>query len=298
MATISEAARQAAVLRLLWTPAGQAFSADDLRTAGLAPGCEPGLAAHRRHARASARRNLIAAYPTVGAMLGEEAMTALAIGLWLAQPPLRGDVGEWGEGLAEHIAAQTELLPWPWLPDVARLDWARHRCGRTASQPVDTDSLLALASVDPARLRLVLQPHVVTVRANWPLDGLWRAHQSGHADAQAQAVQAALAVHDGATEAVLCWWGVPDVSADVAAGAMRALTTEASAAVHGVQQCPLSNDDAAWMALLGTPGTSLQAALDQAPPGFDFSAWFTQALRQGWLQGAAPLPSPFSNPWA
>jgi hypothetical protein len=262
MATTSETARQAAVLRLLWTPPGLAFNPEDLRTAGLAPGGEAGLDAHRRHARASARRNLMAAYPTVSAMLGEEGMAALAVSLWHAEPPVRGDVGEWGEGLPALLATQPELQNWPWLADVARLDWARHRCGRTAGQPVDTDSLLALGSADPAQLRLALQPHVMTVCATWPLDGLWRAQQAGSADEQALGVQAVLSAHGGETQTVVCWWG------------------------EGVQQCVLNDADAAWMALLSTTGISLHTALDRAPPDFDFAAWFTQALRQGWLQGA------------
>jgi hypothetical protein len=266
--TTSEAARQAAVLRLLWTPWGQGFHADDLRAAGLAPGGEHGLEAHRRHARASARRHLIAAYPTVSAMLGEAAMGALAMQLWQTRPPVRGDVGEWGEGLADHIAAQAELAPWPWLPDAARLDWARHRCGRTASQPVDANSLLTLAAVDPTQVRLVLQPHVMTVRANWPLDALWRAHQTGSADVQALVMQTALAAHGAETQTVMCWWR------------------------DGLAQCVLSERDACWFALLATPDTSLQAALDQGPPDFDFAAWFTQALHHGWLLGAQALSSP------
>lgn len=272
--TTSEAARQAAVLRLLWTPPGQAFNPDDLRTAGLAPGGEAGLDAHRRHALASARRELLAAYPTVSAMLGDEAMAALATALWHAQPPVRGDVGEWGEGLPALLAAQAGLQNWPWLADVARLDWARHRCGRTASQAVDTASLLALGTSDPAQVRLALQPHVLTLRSTWPLDGLWRAHQAGHADEQAEAAQAALDTHGGEVQTVVCWWGDANASAGTP---------------PGVRQVALGHGEAAWMALLSTPGHSLHTALDQAPPGFDFAAWFTQALRQGWLQGAMPL---------
>jgi hypothetical protein len=275
----SEGERQAALLRLLWAPASADATSDDLRLAGLAPSTADGLAAHRRHAQASARRALSAAYPTVSAMLGDKAMATLAAALWRLRPPERGDLGEWGGALAEHLATLDELRAWPWLPDTARLDWARHRCERSPALPLDADSLHRLRTEDPAQLALVLQPHVAVLRASWPVHGLWLAHQLPAAQ-RAAAADFALQEAKGQGQAVVLWWS------DAAGVTNEADAGTDSAGQPGVQQALLNPPDAAWMASLLSPDVSLGPALSQAPAAFNFSAWFTQALRRGWLQGA------------
>jgi hypothetical protein len=134
---------------------------------------------------------------------------------------------------------------------------------------VDTHSLITLATSDATQLRLVLQPHVVLVRSRWPLASLWQAHQVGEAGEQARMAKAALDAHDGGAQTMVCWWGTGNA--------------------QGVQQGVLPDRDAAWMSSLASCGIPLQTALEQAPSGFDFAAWFTLALRHGWLQGALPL---------
>lgn len=273
----SEVERQAALLRLLWAPAS-ADTSDDLRLAGLAPATEDGLAAHHRHAQACARRALLAAYPTVGAMLGDDAMAALAAALWRQHPPERGDLGEWGGMLASHLADREELRAWPWLPDTARLDWARHRCERSPTLPLDVDSLHSLSTLDPGQAQLVLQPHVALLRASWPVHGLWRAHQLP-ADQHAEAARLALEGAAGGEQAVVLWW----------ADAAEPTTEAGEAHPPGVQQALLSPAETAWMASLMLPEVSLGQALSQASATFDFGAWFAQALRRGWLQGARKM---------
>ncbi len=295
----SEAERQAALLRLLWSPASDDATSTDLAQAGLHPATVPGLLAHRRHARAVAARALIGAYPTVTAMLGEDAMATLAARLWQLSPPARGDLGEWGDALAALLATSDELTAWPWLPDAARLDWARHRCARSPTRPLDLASLRQLSDANPEQVQLVLQPHVAVLQSPWPVHGLWLAHQLP-AGQQAAAASVALQREPGDTgtagvaQAVVLWW------ADEAGFRGEPSDTTELGFKPGVQQALLRPAEAAWMQHLMAPGTSLHHALSQAPSGLHFSDWFTQALQRQWLQGARPLhPDPqVSNPWA
>lgn len=58
-----------------------------------------------------------------------------------------------------------------------------------------------------------------------------------------------------------------------------------------VQMSTLDEDSGWWMRALAdaqteaapASNTSLATLLDQAPAGFDFSAWLTAAVAQGWL---------------
>jgi hypothetical protein len=284
-----EQRRQDALLRTLWAfpaPSTQAKEApSDAPTEAspdpdlkLHPDTLSGLQAYRRHAQAVARRALAHAHPTVSAMLGDEAMGQLGWLLWRHQPPLRGDLGEWGEGLAALMAgalapqsgAAEMLGPWPWLADVARLDWARHRCERLAARPLDADSLSLLSDADPDEVILVLQDHVLMLDTDWPVDALWRAHQLP-ADQQVAAAEAVLRAHGAQVhtpQSVLLWWSAAPASSES----------------PGVQQRLLPPEQAAWMRSLASQ--SLGGVLQQAPTGFDFSAWLQDALRQGWLLGA------------
>jgi Putative DNA-binding domain len=267
-----EQRRQDALLRAVWAPSGAPADVDtaadpDLRLQG---NTRSGLDAYRGHARAAARRAMVHAYPTVNAMLGEEAMAQLSWMLWQHQPPVQGDLGEWGEGLPALIsgALATQsgtadmLAPWPWLADVARLDWARHRCERLRACPLDAASMALLTQGDPAEVSLVFQPHVIVLDADWPVDGLWRAHQLP-ADQQVAAAESALRGH--APQTVLLWWSDAPTLA-------------------GVQQRLLSPGQASWLRSLRT--LSLGEALQQAPAAVDFGDWLQEALRQGWLLGA------------
>ncbi len=284
-----EQRRQDALLRAVWAPPGDLLDAD----LKLRPDTRHGLDAYRGHARVSAQRALVHAYPTVNAMLGEAAMGQLGWLLWQHQPPVRGDLGEWGEGLAALMAgklapesgAAEMLAPWPWLADVARLDWARHRCERLAARPLDADALGLLAQADPQEVHLVLQAHVMLLDADWPVDALWRAHQLP-SDQHVVAMEAALHQHaqsvatHPARQTVLLWWS----------DAPQATPDAGTVGQAGVQQRLLSPEQANWLRHL--QAISLGAALQQASADFDFSAWLQEALRLGWLQGAAWRPDP------
>lgn len=231
-----------------------------------------GLRAYQVNARATAQRVLLDHFPTLAAMLGEDALQALAMQLWDAQPPSSGDLGEWGAALPSLLAQHPDLQAWPWLADCASLDWARHRCLRAADAALDANSLQRLGDTAPEQLQLVLQPCVQVVHSVWPVEALWVAHQLEPAQ-QAQAASEALAqvndkqaVDDGQTVVV---WRHP----------------------WQVQMSTLDEDSGWWMRALAlarpeaasTANTSLATLLDQAPAGFDFSAWLTTAVAQGWL---------------
>ena len=148
-----EALRQQMLLRALWADARPGVVAGWLRDAP--PRAARGLQAYRANAGALAERALTAAFPTVAQLVGEESFAALARALWFAQPPQRGDIGSWGEGLADFIAAAPQLADEPYLADVARLDWAVHSAEQAAERGPAT-GLERLAEADPADLLLRL----------------------------------------------------------------------------------------------------------------------------------------------
>ena len=233
--------------------------ADALALAGDATRRAAGLAAYRGNAAMVAERALAAVFPTVAAMLGAATFGRLARTFRRAHPPSCGDLGEWGDGFAEALEGNVALGEWPYVADGARLDLALHRCERAADAAFDGVSLGLLESEDPARLRLRLMPGSAVLASAWPIATIHAAHQGG--DPDFGAARAAIAARSG--ESVLVardgWRGV----------------------VHRIDRPTFE-----WTRGL-LDGASLAAALDAAPPGFDFGAWLADAVRLRWLKDVA-----------
>ena len=228
---------------------------------------QAGLAAYRGNGLAHARNALRVQFPTVLAMLGDEAFDALCARYWRACPPRRGDLAWVGEELPEFVETLQALDDWPWLGDCARLDWAVWQIAGAAPARLNEDDLRRLASSDPQELRLQLAGGVHRVASAWPIVTLYLAHHQPDPD------------WDGVTRAIqhrqaqTAWTWRPQ------AGMSSGLS---------VQEIDTATDR--WIVAL-SQGLSLEAALDSAGDGFDFAAWLDQAARQGWLDAVTDLHS-------
>lgn len=209
-----------------------------------------GLQAYQANAGASAERCLAAAFPTVQALVGEESFAALSRAFWQAEPPLRGDLAQFGEDLPAFIAASEQLADVPYLADVARLDWRIAEAERAEDADVETGSLQLLSEVEPARLRLQLRPGVSLFASDHPVVSIWKAHQS---TAHGVTLDARRGEH------ALVW---------------RAGWRAGAEAVEP----PVAR----WMTSL-LDGATLDTALALAGEGFEFETWLVRALQQQWL---------------
>jgi len=223
---------------------------------------DTGLRAYRRNVQASLERALQAAFPTVHAVLGDEALATLARDLWRQSPPTCGDLAGFGAELPRLLAAWPEEQDLPWLPDLARLDWAVHLATFAADASGPVVGLDRLAQHDPAQLVLRFGPGSHGLRSAWPVHALWWAHQP--VDDSAERAQrfalARQALADGRCDAVLVHrrgWAV--AVAWLADAAQAAFT-------HDLLQ-----------------GGTLGQALAARQGDFPFEAWLVRALQEGWL---------------
>ena len=158
-----------------------------------------GLQAYRANAGALAERALAAAYPTVQPLLGDESFAALARALWQAHPPRHGDVATWGGELPAFIAASAQLATEPYLPDVARLDWAVHQADQAADDEAAVEGLPLLAGPELPSLRLRLRAGHAVLSSQHPVHAVWAAHRDDGPDRFAPV---RLAFAEGRAEAV------------------------------------------------------------------------------------------------
>lgn len=268
-------AQQQALLDALWAPANM-ITPENIASHAFFEG-DRGLKAYQSNGHALAERVLVAAYPVVTEVLSADSMGQLARALWHAHPPTRGDLAWWGAELPAFMAASTQLADLPWLPDLARLEWALHTAQAAPDVAVPADglaSLQRLASDDPATLCLTWAAVTRVLTLDWAVWPIWHAHTQPDPDGRAQALTAlgTDAAHwaSAQTAQVLLW-----------------------RPVHAVRCQPLPPDTARFVqALLG--GASLLAALEQADP--DFAPWLPMALQQGLVTGVAAHTPPDEPP--
>lgn len=255
-----EIVRQQLLVSALWRKTDPAALQGWLRKAPTA--AAHGLGAYRGNADAIAERALAGAYPTLAALVGEEAFAALARDFWQRQAPERGDLGEWGAALPEFIAASVALASEPYLADSARLDWLVHRASRATDAPEEPPALEALADGAAEDLRLLLRPGCALLSSAWPVAAIWQAHQRDGEDRFAE-VRAAFAAGRG--DNAFVWRDGFAVRVDALDDASAAFTRS----MH--------------------LGASLADALDAAGDGFAFDQWLVQALQKRWLVAIQPM---------
>ncbi len=217
-----------------------------------------GLQAYQANAGASAERALASTFPTVQALVGDDAFAALARAFWYAQPPLCGDLSRFGEALPAFIADSEQLADVPYLADVARLDWRVAAAERAADGSTEAGTLTLLAEVEASQLRLELMPGTSVLPSAHPVVSVWQAHQPGVA-AAAHRAHAREAIALGRGETALVW-----------RSGWRAVVQAIGAS------------ESRWMQSL-LRGDTLAVAQGEAGEGFTFEAWLLQALQCGWL---------------
>ena len=265
------AAQQAALLNALFAQPGDAaaYAADELMSEladALCPQTARGLAAYRGNGHASAERALLAAYPVIAALMGEENFAHLARELWQQHPPQCGDLARWGDALPAFLDHHDQLADTPYLSDVARVEWALHRAGSAADATADLPSFARLTQEDPQGLALTLAPGTALIASRHPVASLVTAHLYGNPGLD----EAARRLHAGCAEQALVWR-------------------------QGLRPCiaPVSPGAAALLNAL-LDGQDLPDALDLASqvPGapFDFSVWLTQAVTDGLVLGVHAQP--------
>lgn len=155
---------------------------------GAAPTLEPWIAARgiAPAARLRIYRNanlaihvdaLATSYPALQRLLGADCLDGLATRHAAYRGSRSGNLQDYGADFADYLAAQPETAAWPWLGDVARLEWLRQEVALAAdAAPADADALVA-ALADP-HAALHLRPCVRVLSSAWAALDLWRYAQA------------------------------------------------------------------------------------------------------------------------
>lgn len=135
------------------------------------------LAVYRNNVAVGLVEALATRFPVIRRLVGEDFFAAMARLHALASPPTSPVLAGWGADFPAFLEGFPPLSAYPYMADVARIEYARGRAFHAAdAQPVDP---AALAGADPASLRLHLHPSVILLPLAHPAVSIWAANQPG-----------------------------------------------------------------------------------------------------------------------
>lgn len=135
---------------------------------------------YRGNLSATWRRTLGHAYPVVLALVGEDFFGGLARAYGRQYPSDSADLNQFGASFADFLAAFPPVGELPYLPDMARLEWAAHLAHYAAdAQGLAPESLAGLHPKQVEARRFSLHPACALLASRWQVAALWQAHQDG-----------------------------------------------------------------------------------------------------------------------
>ena len=136
------------------------------------------FALYRGNLTANWERSLGNAYPVLLRLVGEEFFRALGREFGRARPLTVGDLNCFGDGLPEFLDSFGPVADFPYVPDMARLEWALHRAHYAADMPaLDFAALAAMDANGLDTVQLRLRAPCTLLCSGWDIVGIWQAHQ-------------------------------------------------------------------------------------------------------------------------
>ena len=145
-----------------------------------APGAAARLQIYRNHYRVTLLDVLAATFPAIQAVIGEDHFRAAGRGFILTQPPTEPCLAAYGAAFPDFLAQLAPLAAWPFLADLARLDWAVNAAFHAADAAAFDPQMLALVAESPVeQWQVRLHPSCQVVTSPFAIDQLRRSALDG-----------------------------------------------------------------------------------------------------------------------
>jgi len=138
------------------------------------------LAIYRHHVLTALTATLESAFPVVCKLVDKRFFAYAADAFIREHPPVEPCLVDYGAVFPEFLEGFPPCQGHPYLPDVARLEWAVHQAAQVAPvRPLDRARFESIPLDDLPALRFSMDPTLSYVSSPWPVDKIWRTHQEG-----------------------------------------------------------------------------------------------------------------------
>jgi len=129
---------------------------------------------YRNNFYASLVNVLAGRYPVVQRLVGEAFFRAMAKVYVEQEPPRSAMILAYGGGFPDFLAGFPPVSDVPYLPDIARLEWARHVAYHAAdATPLTAQDFAGVPAEQVAALTLTLHPSLTVVSSPYPIVSIW-----------------------------------------------------------------------------------------------------------------------------
>ncbi len=136
---------------------------------------------YRNNFRISLTDGLAAIYPVVEQLVGPEFFGFMADRYIRSHPSRSGNLHNQGFALADFLNRFQAVSKLPYLPDVARLEWAYHEVFHAAApKSFEPKALEKVAAESYPELRFDLGPACRLVRSTYPIFRIWHVNQESY----------------------------------------------------------------------------------------------------------------------
>jgi hypothetical protein len=201
---------------------------------------------------------LQAVYPVCSRLVGTEYFEALSTRYIKTHPSTSVNVHEYGAAWAEFLATFSPLQNYPYLPDVARLEWVWHRVFYAADEePLDIVALTHLQPTAQTSLKFKLPAAAQLLSSDYPIQRIWQVNQ-------------------------LDYLGEPAV--DLSEGGVRLLVWRQG---YSLRMDVLSEAEWVWLSEIrvGVRFSSLCEQLATRYPNWNIPALASQCVAKGYVNG-------------
>ena len=144
------------------------------------------LGIYRNSCRSVLTESLRMTYPAIDRLVGREFFDVAAGQFIATQPPSSGYLNEYGGEFADLLAALPAAASFPYLPDVARFEWALNLAANADDAPaLDLAALAGIPRDMHAALRFEPQPSVRLLELQYQADAVADAVLAGDDGAMA-----------------------------------------------------------------------------------------------------------------
>lgn len=134
------------------------------------------LEIHRGNFVISLMQVLADTFPSVRRVLGFDAYNQIAAAFIAVQPPCKPQLLDWGGSFPDFLMKSNLAVDRRWLPDLARIDWARNEAHFAADVVPVTHTDIAAVQVDLyENLKFALLPSVRILTSKFAITAMWSA---------------------------------------------------------------------------------------------------------------------------
>jgi hypothetical protein len=137
-----------------------------------------GFKVHAHNARTSLKMAVESTFPVTRRLVGVACFVAMTEQFVTFHPPVRGWLSAYGADFPQFVAEYLPTANLIYLPDVARIEWARVRASSAANEPgLDLKVLAQMTPEVLENLFLGMHGAATLVTSLYPVFDIWRAHQ-------------------------------------------------------------------------------------------------------------------------